>query len=454
MDARRELLCFTLAGSLATLSGCDRSGGLDDCRAAATQSTPGAGVGLCPESVFEIKDPSYRYLAGKLYSGENVVPDAVVRMDPSAGWPGDVTTSATITTDLGGSFSMRVEAPLHYDLTAVIGGDVITARALRFRYFEPTIDAPFPAFGQATSLDLSAKVDVAYRSRFDVTLAAPLPAGQKLAFFATGTDAIAVTGDLEQGLTLVGARYQTAASLYAIAYDGTGDLATATAFARVDVVGVANGKDTIRLVFEPFLHAYDLTIDAKLPPGFTITSADVLVAYSRSSRAYVTTLVPGVTKRVTNLIDTGEKYLAYRLIARTPDGRELDSGINGFGLANLEGKYDIDVDLSSFEAPVQLAPLAGAVVGLDANLEATGAGALEHVLAPTSGTGPTLHITTTAGPTTLPPLAALSTTLPRGAYAWTTISYPRLQTADQLSGRDARRFQAALRTPSRPIVFP
>lgn len=450
MGARRELLSLTL---LLALAGCDRSGSVDECRAASKLSTPGASAGLCPESVFEIKDTTYRHLTGKLYAGENVVPDAIVRMEPSAGWRGDLATSATVTTDLGGAYAMRVEAPLHYDLTTVVGGSVLAARSLRFRYFEPTVDVPFPAFSQGAPFDLSAKVDTAFRSHLDVIVETPLAGGQKLAFFAAGANAISVHGDVEQGLTLVGTSFQTAATIYAVAYDGAGDLATATSFARADVQATSGQKELVRLAFAPITRSQDITLDAKLPTGFAVSSVDLIVSFSRTSRGYLTTLVPGVKKRVPNFVDVEGEYIAYRVLARAEDGRQLDSGIVGFAGPSNEGDVPLTADLSTLAAPVQLAPITNTVIGVEATLEASGTGTLEHTLTPDGGTGPTLHIITAPGTTSLPSFAALGVVPPTGAYVWTIKAYPRSTTTEQLGGRDGRRYQPTVSAPARSIVF-
>lgn len=454
MTASRTLSRCLLAAGL--LTGCDRAGVTEDCVAASSSDVLVAGerAGICPESRFTSKDDRWRSVSGRVYSGENPVAQSTVRLDVTPGWPTDGALHGfTRTTDDGGGYGPLYDAPFHYDLTALVGNDIAVVRSIATRYYEPTIDVPFPAATVGGSLDLNASRSVGFRTRYKVIVTTPLAANQKVVFFATGAHAIAVTGDVEQGITLVSDAFASTASIYAIAYEGAGDLSTATGFAKVDVV-VTSGQDAaIRLAFGPFERSYDLTLNPKLPPGYTVASADVLVSYSRTSRSYVTKLEPGVVKRVPNLVDTGEKYLAYRILARAADGSVLDSGISGFGYFLNEGPFEIAPDLSALVAPVQVAPAANATVALTDELFATGPAVLEHTLAPI-GTGPRIQITTAPGPTKLPVVDDLGVAAPRGEYTWTTRVFPNSASVEALSGRDARRSQPSVTAPPRRIVFP
>lgn len=454
MTASRTLSRCLLAAGL--LTGCDRAGVTEDCAAASSSETLVAGerAGICPESKFTGKDERWRSVSGRVYSGENPVTQSTVRLDVTPGWPSDAALHGfTRTTDDGGGFGPLYDAPFHYDLTALVGNDIAVVRSIVTRYYEPTIDVPFPAATVGGSLDLNASRNVAFRTRYKVIVTTPLAAGQKIVFFATGAHAIAVTGDADQGITLVSDAFSSLASIYAIAYDGAGDLSTATGFAKVDVVATSGQDGAVRLAFGPFERSYDLTLNPKLPPGYTVTSADVLVSFSRTSRSYVTKLEPGVVKHVPNLVDTGEKYLAYRILARAADGSVLDSGISGFGYFLNEGPFELAPDLSALVGPTQVSPAAGATVALTDELVGTGPAVLEHTLAPV-GAGPRIQITSAPGPAKLPVVDDLGVAPPRGEYIWTTRTFPSSAAVEGLGGRDARRSQPSITAPPRRIVFP
>lgn len=392
----------------------------------------GAREGKCKPSVVAIPDGRWRDVVGIVRRGESGVAGAIVRIEPTEGFLGERGGRVASTmTDGAGFFGPLSSAALRYDISVRAGDDVLVYRGAAGRYLEPFFEAS------------SSTPARSWLGRLDVQLEQPLPEGRAVTFFATGK-ALAVVGDLERGIGLVGSDYTFPATVHAVVYEKDGDLSTASAYGKVDVIANPDVPQLARLSFEPIKEFRETKVTVSAPGGYTPRLAEVLVGYSRTSYAPLATIPIGVTRRLPVIPNHG--YHAYRVRASLPDGAVSDSGEKFFDIFSSENKIELPL------VPRADAPSAGASLASSDRLEARGKGLLEHVLVPKRGAG-TIRVVTREPVASLPDVAELGASPPRGEYSWTVRSYPEIRFVDGFGGSDGARFFAVGISAPRSIVF-
>jgi hypothetical protein len=396
-------------------------------------ATPGAREGTCLASVFTVPDGHFRDVAGVVWRGESAVAGAVVGVTPSDVFLGEQRArGGSAVTDPAGFFGPIAYAPLRYDITVRADADVLVYRGVATRYVQPSFES------STTTPDRS------WQGRVVVQLDAPLPEHDAVTFFTSG-DAIDVTGDLERGVSLLGKAYSFPATVHAVVHDKGGDLSTAHAYGKVDVVVTAESPQLVRLAVEPIKDFRETKVTVSAPPGYAPQHAEILIGYSRTSHRRLTTMPIGNTKRLPVIPNHG--YYAYRVRATLPDGAVSDSGERFFDVFSSENKIELPA------VPVALRPADGAALTLNDRLEANGGkGLYEHVLVPKKGAG-SIRIATSEPVASLPDLTALGAAPASGEYSWTVRSYPEIRFVDGFGGADGRRFLAMGVSAPRSVVF-
>lgn len=414
-------LLLVLAGAI---SGCESPDGRcayveDPSLAAGSRAT------ACPPSVFPAQTEWARDLGGAVWRGEDRAAGAIVTVEPWAGF-GRERTVRSVITDAAGAFAFH-DVTLPYDMVVRHGSDVLVYRGLRSRYVEPSI--AIEPRGMPRS----------WQAKVEVRLDAPLSERGKLAFFATGASAIAATGDLETGVSIVGREYSFKATLHAVEHEEGKGLESARAYGKVEMDVTAARSQLVALHLEPITTFAEPTIVVAAPAGFRPTTADLRVTFSRSSDAHFASIPLGVKARLPFIPDAG---YTFRVRAER-EGEVVDSGEVGFDLFAEETSYELP-------APPRLeAPAEGASIGPGDLFVVDGAGVLEHVLVPVEG-GSSIRIVAKDSQTALPDPSALGAVPRAGAYTWTVHGYPTLRLADELSGIDARRYRS--KAASKPRV--
>lgn len=398
--------------------------------------TSGARQGKCQPSVVNIDYKNWREVSGIVRRGESGVAGALVRVEPSEGFLGEAKARVSSTlTDAAGFFGPMPGAALRYDISFRADQDVLIYRGATTRFIQPAFDAS----GASSSTSSRSWV-----GRLDVQLDAPLADSETITFFASG-NAIDVVGDLDRGISLIGSEYTFPATLHAVVHDKNGDLSTAKAYGKVDVVAKADSPALARLAFKSIEESKETKVTVAAPPGYTAQAAEILVGYSRTSYRVLTTIPIGVTKRLPVIPNHG--YYAYRVRAFLPDGAVSDSGEKFFDLFSSENKIELP------RAPVAEKPTEGAVLASSDRLEARGQGIFEHILVPKKGGG-TIQLVTSGAEAALPDLTTLGASPPKGEYSWRVRCYPDVRFVDGLGGADARRFPAVGTSAPRSVVFP
>jgi hypothetical protein len=407
-------------------SGCDSE--LRECSPSEAQ---GSQVDACLRSVFKVDNVRYLEASGVVRRGERGVAGAVVRVEPfdlGAGLGPSVTT----VTNEAGQYGPIAFVPYRYTLSVRLERDVIAVRDLAYRYFEATIEA------EGTS-------DRPWSWPLDVRLTRPVAPDHALAFFVSGDGTWAVRGDVERGLFVEAREFTGKFTLHAIEYSRGTDLSSATAYGRIDGNGSASGSSFVTLDLVPLdpKSFGDVNLQPIVPPGFTTSEIEIIVAYSPTSYGRLTTLTAGVTKRFPFLPST--YHIAYRASARANDGATVNSGVVPFD----PFAKDVRIALPSSVHAV-VSPADGTMARPDASLVTSGNGVLEHVL---DGEDRTIRIVGRGGAMALPDLSALGLDPPRGRYTWRVRSYPKVSFVENLSGPNGRRFQPVATSAPRTITF-
>lgn len=423
-------LTLGIALTMAVL-GCDSSE-FDGCSDAALE--PGANVERCPRSIFGVRKDGERAfeVAGVVRRGENPVAGAVVHIAPSS--PALPGAAVTTSTNEAGLFGLIPAVALRYDLITRMDRDVIAMHNLAYRNVQPTleVDSAGPP-----------RFDRAFRVPVEVRLLRPVAPGRAIALFADGEHTLGVTGNVTDGVSILLDEYASAFKLHVVVYEAGSDLASATDYGAFEGFGTANDKIFAQVPLDALLPANygEVTVQPVLPEGFTVTSITARVGYSRTSYAPLTTLEPGVKKRVAAL--PFAQYSSYRVVARRADGASITSGEIGFDLfARTPQKPELDVSIPAGLGPAILAP--------GDELAGDGKGVLEHVF---EGEGRSLRVITTAGAFRLPDLTRLGLPAPFGPYTWRVRSYEDVPFAEYLGGIEPRRYRTVGISPARSIVF-
>jgi len=407
--------------------GCDSE--LDTC---AFGAPPGASRDVCLASTFQVDTPRYLEIAGVVRRGENGVPGAVLRVAPFVRGAGP-TPSARVVANPAGEFGPIPFVPFRYELWARLDRDVVAVRDLGYRYFEPTLETETATFDRAWSIPVQ------------VTLSRPLAPQRTVTFFVSGERTYSVSGSLEQGLVVRARDFSAAFTLHAIEHEAGADLATATAYARVDGHGSANGRALVTMDLAPLDPKLtgEVTLQPVVPAGFRPGPVAIEVAYSATSRGPLTTVLPGVSKRVPFLPFVFT--ISYRATATADDGATLVGALTAF--SPLAEKNEVVLLAGTHTV---ISPASGAVLSPSDPLVVSGSDVLEHVL---DGEGRTIRILGRGGETTVPELEQLGLPAPKGEYVWRVRSYPKASFVESLNGPNGRTFQPVAISAPRRLTF-
>jgi hypothetical protein len=413
----------------ATLGGCDQAGTYKNCTDPADPA-PGSQKNDCPPSTFVMPhDVAWRDVSGIVWKGNTGVNGAVLSLSPLATQPNVKIISALA--GINGFFGPLHDLALEYDLTVRADSDVMVVRGATTRYVQPAFEGPD-------------NLTAGWSKRISIATDPPLGPGRTLALFATGTTAIAVTGDLDSGLSLVDKDYAANATIHAVEYEKGKDLTTATAYGKADVFVSASVPQPVPIHLDPIAQFAETKLVLDAPPGFSATTADLALVYSPTSLAHLTTMTLGVTIKLP-VIPNRAAY-AYHVRATAPDGAVAESGEQALDFGQPE------VKASLLPSAVLESPADGASIDRTMPLQASGSGILEHVLVPASGTG-SLRIITRDSTAILPDPTLVGGSVPTGKYTWTVRNYPGITFVDNLGGADPARYERVSTSAPRTVVI-
>ena len=425
--ARTLLLLFTTS----LLAGCESSSEFDACVHSDDPSGAAGGRHLaCPSSVFVAEDLRSREIAGVVRRGEDFVPGAIVRVDPSPDFGGvrSTKTISTITNGVGFFGGLRSVA-LRYDLSVKLGEDLLFYRSAANRYFEPSLEGP-RAFSRV------------FTSRVDLQLDRAILEGRSVAFFANGEGVLTVSGDAASGLAVLHQEYTNPATIHVVEYETSGGLEKATAYGKVDVVLDPGGVRLASVVLEPVTSFMEPAFSVSAPPGAASPTIEMRLTFSRTSDATLATVPPGTPRKIPVIPNAGYTYRAQAAL----DGATLHSG---------EAFFDPNRAVTAIELPAPplvFSPADGEARGAGEALLVDGEGVFEHVLVPAGG-GRTMRIITRRRDAALPDPTLLGAAPASGPHTWTVRSFPKVRFAEELSGLDVRRYRAMGVSAPRSIVL-
>ena len=378
-----------------------------------------------PPSTFPDPFPSSSQLVGHVWAGTEPVGSALVRVDPSAGFPADPRLLAagdtdprfarTTTSDAAGAYRLQF-APFVYDLSLTHDRDLYVFRDLVTRAFEPPIAVEEPVAG--------------FAARVVPSTSPPPRAGDATAYFVSGDDAralVAATGGAGT-FDATFRRFDSTVTLHAVEYVAAEGLASAVAEGKVDV-RIRSGLVVSPVVtMTPITLAGMATFSVTPPTGYVLESIAMEMDFGLRTSAVplpLTHIAPGQPLKFAVATDA-----RYFVRARAKQGAAVsDSGrfyLNPFTDNALVLPAPVSTD-----APNELVTGGTLVARLTK-------GIVEHALLPESGSGTSIHVVIGVEDTTLPDARALGLVPPTGRYLWTVQTFPTLAFTDRLTGRDAR----------------
>ena len=415
------VLGFASAFSLLAYVGCDNGGDAPD-----------------PKSFFVTEDPYARQISGRVLHGTEVVAGANVKIEPVGGFAAYDHLAAAGTagyqtsTDLGGKYYIT-NGPFFYDLSVRKDREVVVFRALANRYFEPPLGTDAPLRG--------------YTAHIAPSTMPPAAAGNAVAYFVAGNQARTVVPD---GSSLVATfrDFASRVNLHAVEYVASKGLTSAVRWGFADIP-VTAGTATPALVYMNEIplatdggatDAADVLINAVPPPGFTVSSIELVMDLGlRTSAQVVTPLENNVPMPVQ--IVRPARYFVHAIAKRGE--ATADSGLQYF---NPFVKTDVllprVVKESSYDAATGFTAVADNTICEITPTFGTDRPAcrsvVEHVLVPESPSGTSLRLLTTDRVTALPDVTSLGVPAVRGRYTWTVLQYPTQRRVDGISGEDVR----------------
>lgn len=415
---------------MVSLVGCDSSTVFDDC-IDDPAAAPGSRRMSCRSSVFNAEDLRAREVVGVVRRGEDLVPGAIVRVDPSPGFAGASSAAAVSTiTDAAGFFGGLRPIALRYDLSTRLGDDFLYYRGLAGRYVEPSLEGP-RTFARA------------YSARVDLRLDRAIPEGHSVAFFASGDGVLSVSGDLATGLSVLQRKYTTTTTIHVLEYETSGGFEKATAYAKADLVLDAGLPRIASASLQPIPFFVEPKLVVSAPPGLAPSAVEIRFGFTRTSDGILTTVPVGATPKIPIIPNAAYTYRA----RATLDGAVSDTGEIGFDVLLPETEVELP------ELPSAASPLEGEARGPgETLLVGGGEGVFEHVIEPEGG-GRTMRIITRQRETTLPDVTVLGGALAAGPYTWTIRSYPTARFTEELSGLDSRRYRPMGVAKPRSIVL-
>ncbi|CAN5860858.1 hypothetical protein BH11MYX4_BH11MYX4_38080 [soil metagenome] len=402
-----------------------------------------------PRSIFVTEDPYARQVEGRVLRGTEIVPGANVKLDPAGDFAAYDRLAAAGTagyqtsTDLGGKYHIS-NGPFFYDLSIRKDREVVVFRSLAVRYFEAPLGADAPLRG--------------FTAKIAASTDTPPAAGNAVAYFVSGPAARAVTVD---GSSLVASfrSFDATITLQAVEYVASKGLGTARRWGRTDVAVTDGGAAAAVVIMNPIDLANDSSdtvFEPVVPPGFTLTTLDVVLDFgARTSAQLVAHVLPGAAWHVE--VARAARYFV-RAIA-TKDGAISDSGLQYFNPFAPKTTILLPrvVKESSFDPAAGLSAAAdNTVCEITPSLAAKPAclSVVEHVLVPHSPTCTALRIATTDRVTALPDVTPLGVPRVSGRYTWTVQQFPTLPRIDRLSGEDVRVVTPVSATAPRVIDLP
>lgn len=392
-----------------------------------------------PKSFFVTEDPYARQIEGRVLRGTEVVPGANVRIEPASDFAAYERLDAAglagwqTSTDLGGKYHIT-NGPFFYDLSIRKDREVVVFRGLANRYFEPPLGADAPLRG--------------FTAHIAASTTPPVAAGNAVAYFVSGAQARTVTAD---GSSLVATfrSFNSQVRLYAVEYVASAGLTAAvrSGFADVSLTDGGGISAEVSTKAQAFVtdggqnEAPELTIDAVAPPGFTVSSIDLVMDFGlRTSGQTIAHLANRVLFHLEGVRDA-----RYFVRATAKQGESIsDSGLQYLDLSISKTTVLLPraVKESSFDAATGFTAVADNTIceitptfGTD---KPACRSVVEHVLVPASATGTSLRLLTTDRVTALPDVTSLGVPAVRGRYTWTVLQYPTQSRVDGISGEDVR----------------
>jgi hypothetical protein len=407
-------------------------------------------AGLCssPSSTFAQEDQFARQIEGRILRGTEVVPGALLQLEPAPGlaWDERLRNTAAgdpslgnrseyiTSSDLGGKYHIT-NGPFFYDLSIRKDREVAVFRTLGARYFEPPLGADAPVSGFTATV--AAATDL------------PVEAGNLVAFFVGGAEARTARGD-GSSLVVMFRHFEALVTMTAVEYVASGGLAAATRAGRVDV-HLTNGGAASTIVPMKAIEAVavnDIKFVALPPAGYALSMLDVVMDLGvRTSARPVARIAAGSTLHLA--IVPGARYFV-RATA-THAGAIADSGLQPFDPFQdavavtlpppiTDATFDGINGFSAVAAPTACDAANALAKAQDPKAAAVPCVSLiEHVLVP-SAIGTSFRVVTTDRAASLPDLTRIGVPRPAGPYSWTVQQFPTLKRTDNLSGEDIRVF--------------
>jgi hypothetical protein len=421
--ARLALLSFVLS-SLAACQGPN----YDDCVYVEDPSgSAGARRDRCAPSQFVLTTTQWRDVNGQARRGENGV-SAIVQVEPASDYASEKNgASTTVASDQAGFFGPLHHVSLRYNISFREGLDVIFYGSMAGRSVQPSFD----------DLPNTPRFAHAYVAPVVLTVDPPLPADQTLTLFTSspGDKAYDIFGTYETGLSIAGSEFTFPATVHALMHNKNGDLTTATAYAKRDILVAANSVLPVHLHFDRITDFKEskATIDATSSPDFVPAQIEVRVGYSRTSHRKVGLVDVNNTKKKFPVFPN-HLYVMYRAHVVAADGSTSDSGEKGFNIFGPESLVAMP------PAPILIAPPETLKTGTE--LVATGAlgGLYEHVFVPKSGAPGSIHIVSTDVVIPLPSLQKLGASNLNSEHVWTVRAYSEIKVPEFFGGVDGRRW--------------
>ena len=423
MLVRLHALVLALASalSLCVYVGCDNGGDAPD-----------------PKSFFVTEDPYARQIGGRVLHGTEAVAGANVKIEPALAFaaydhlPAAGIAGYQTNTDLGGKYYVQ-NGPFFYDLSVRKDREVVVFRALANRYFEPPLGADVPLRG--------------YTARVAPTTMPPVAAGNAIAYFVAGNQARTVAAD---GSSLVATfrDFKSRVNLHAVEYVASRGLTSAVRWGFADIP-VTDGTATSALVYMNEIplatdggatDATDVLINAVPPPGFTVSSIELVMDLGLRTSAQVIARLENNVPRTVQIVRPARYFV--HAIAKQGDAI-ADSGLQYFNpFVKLDTFLPRVVKESSFDPATGFTAVADNTIceitptfGTD---HPACRSVVEHVLVPESAAGTSLRLLTTDRVAALPDVTSLGVPPVHGRYTWTVLQYPTQRRVDGISGEDVR----------------